>query len=190
MNVYNQEGVAYQEPVLKMTGIQAIQSSTPQICKNALKDSFKIIMNGNEKDLQNYVAKFYDEFTNYGFEEIAFPGGISMTNYKMNGEEFAKGTPFRVKGALMYNKLVKQHGMNLEQITDGDKIKYCYLKLPNPIRVNVIATPGELPTKFGLDNYIDYETQYSKSFIKPLEPILDTVNWSTEKRATLESFFD
>lgn len=190
MNVYNQEGVAYKEPVLKMTGIQAIQSSTPQICKDALKDSFKIIMNDNEKDLQRYVANFYEKFTNYSFEEIAFPGGISMSNYKMEGDNFAKGTPFRVKGALMYNKLIKQHGLNVDQIADGDKIKYCYLKLPNPIRVNVIATPGELPSKFGLDEYIDYETQYTKSFIKPLEPILETVNWSTEKRATLESFFD
>lgn len=190
MNVYNQEGVAYQEPELKMTGIQAIQSSTPQICKDALKASFKIIMNGTEKDLQSHVANFYDKFVNYKFEDIAFPGGISMTNYKMNGDSFAKGTPFRVKGALMYNKLIKQHSINSEQITDGDKIKYCYLKVPNPIRVNVISTMGELPKEFGLDEYVDYETQYSKSFIKPLEPILNTVNWSTEKRATLDSFFE
>ncbi len=190
MNVYNQEGVAYKEPELKMTGIQAIQSSTPQICKDALIKSFKIIMNGEEKDLQKYIASFYEEFTNYGFEEIAFPGGISLSNYKLEDNGFQKGTPFRVKGALMYNKLIKQYNLNLEQIADGDKIKYCYLKLPNPIHVNVIATPNNLPSKFGLDEYIDYEVQYEKSFIKPLEPILQTVNWSKEHRATLESFFD
>lgn len=193
MNVYNQEYVMLAEPVIKMTGIQAIQSSTPQICKDALKKSFDIIMGGTETELQSHIAKFYDEFKSKSYEEIATPGGInSVSSYKIENGQFAKGTPFHVKGALMYNHLIKKHGLQnqYEYITDGDKIKFCYMKQPNPAGINVIATSSNLPKELGLDEYIDYEAQYKKTFLKPIEPILKTVNWSTEKKLTLDSFWE
>ena len=74
-------------------------------------------------------------------------------------------------------------------INNGEKIKFCYLKNPNPIHENVISFISEFPKEFGLSQYIDYDLQFEKSFIEPLKAILDSIGWSVEKTATLESFF-
>ena len=53
----------------------------------------------------------------------------------------------------------------------------------------VISFINEFPKEFGLSPYIDYDLQFEKSFIEPLKAILDSIGWSVEKTATLESFF-
>jgi hypothetical protein len=74
-------------------------------------------------------------------------------------------------------------------IYGGDKIKFCYLKMPNPVRNTVIACPGVMPKEFGLEKYIDYDTQFNKSFVEPIRTILEAIDWQVEPRATLEDFF-
>jgi DNA polymerase elongation subunit (family B) len=83
----------------------------------------------------------------------------------------------------------KKLGNKYEKITNGDKIKFCYLKLPNPTQMNVIASPAELPDELGLSQYIDYKLQFEKAFLAPLEGILNVIGWSVEKQSTLEDFF-
>lgn len=192
MNVYNQEGLMLDEPVMKMTGIQAIQSSTPQMCKDALKKSFNIIMSDDQDSLQKYIKQFKDQFKSSTFEEIANPGGInSISSYSMKNGVFEKGTPFHVKGAMMFNELIKKHNLQrrFEEITDGDKIKFCYLREPNPYHIKVIASSSNLPPEFGLDKYIDYDAQFEKTFLKPLNAILKTIDWSVEKKTSLDDLF-
>ena len=41
LNVHDNEGVRYTNPHLKIMGIETIKSSTPAICRQALKDMFK-----------------------------------------------------------------------------------------------------------------------------------------------------
>lgn len=188
MNVYNQEGVSYKTPKLKMTGIQAIQTSTPQICKDKFKECFEIIMNKTEADLQQEVKSFEKEFRSKGFKEIAQPKGINgIVKYKKTTSDFTKGTPFHVKGAIVYNENIDKLNISnkYEKITDGDKIRICYLKQPNPYRCNAMAAFDELPTEFNAEQYLDYDEQFFKTFIKPLNPILDTIGWSHKKRNTL-----
>ena len=74
-------------------------------------------------------------------------------------------------------------------IQEGDKIKFCYMKVPNPVRENVLACPGNLPKQLGMDQYIDYNTQYDKAFVEPIKTILDAIGWRVEKKSSLESFF-
>ena len=104
---------------------------------------------------------------------------------------YTKGTPIHVRGSILYNHHVKQHKLQKKysEIKNGEKIKFCYLNLPNPIHENVIAYIQTLPSEFNLHNYVDYETQFDKTFLKPLEAILHIIGWQTEKKATLESFF-
>ena len=64
-----------------------------------------------------------------------------------------------------------------------------YLRKPNPIHENVIAFTDYLPEEFGLSKYIDHETQFQKTFLDPIEPVLDAVGWSSEEVASLEDFF-
>ena len=193
LNVWNQEGVAYDQAKLKMSGIEAVKSSTPQACRDSIKTALGIVMNKTEQDLQDYIAKFKEDFKTMRFDEVAFPRGVTnLTQYQSRGVElFVKGTPIHVKGSILYNKLVddKKLRNKYETIANGDKVKFAYLKQPNPYRVNVISAPGELPEEFKLQQYIDYDLQFSKAYIDPLSIILDSIGWSVEKKSTLESFF-
>ena len=194
LNVYDSEGVRYAEPKLKMMGIETVKSSTPMSCREALKKALKIIMNEDEGVVQKYIADFREEFKTLPFEDVAFPRGVSdLTKYQSYGSEIqiGKGTPIHVRGSIVYNHLLKQHGLEkrYESIKDGEKIKFCYLKEPNPIRQNVLSIISTLPKDFGLEKYIDYDTQFSKAFLEPLNAILNVIGWSAEKKATLEDFF-
>lgn len=193
LNVWNQEGVAYSEPKLKMAGIEAIRTSTPMVCRKAIKDTLSIIMNSTEEAMQKFIADFRKEYDELAFEVVASPRSVSDLNkYKDGSAVFKKGTPINVKGALMYNHLLREHKLEkkYEAIGDGQKIKYSYLKIPNPIQCNVIASPGGLPTEFGLDRYIDRTMQFDKSYLEPIKTICDSINWKTEKTYTLEDLWN
>lgn len=189
LNVYDSEGVRFNEPQLKIMGIEAIKSSTPELCRNALKESIRIILQETELDLQKYVRDFKKKFYEADVDVISFPSGISDLD-KWRYDDivgFKKGTPFHVKGAISYNRLLNKKKLSgkYREIGSGDKIKYIYLSLPNPIHANVIAWADILPPEFELDKYINHKLQYEKSYLHPLESITDKVGWTTEKRNTL-----
>jgi hypothetical protein len=72
---------------------------------------------------------------------------------------------------------------------DGDKIKFAYLKTPNPIGESVIATADYIPDEFNLNKYIDRDLQFDKAFLDPLKAITEVIGWQVEQKATLEGFF-
>lgn len=194
LNVWNNEGVSYTEPYNKMQGIEAVRSSTPSACRENIKKAIKVIMNEGEEGVQKFIANFREEFNNLPFEEVAFPRGCKDLNkYRSNerGKLYEKSTPIHVRGALLYNQLINDRKLQnrFSLINDGDKIKFCYLRLPNPVKENVISAPGVLPRQLGLEQFIDYNTQFEKSFVEPLKTILDAIGWSVEKRNTIEDFF-
>lgn len=192
LNVHDNEGVRYAEPKLKIMGIEAIKSSTPAPCREALKELFKVIISGSESNTQNAIQTFREYFKTLPPHDIAFPRGVSrVRDYSNKQTIYKKGTPIHVRGSLLFNKLVKEHGLSRKypEITNGDKVKFIYMKKPNPIQENVIAFSQYLPEEFKLEKYIDFDTQFEKTFLDPIEPILNAVGWSAEERATLEDFF-
>lgn len=191
VNVHNSEGVQYEKPKLKMKGIEAVRSSTPMACRDAIKQALTLIMNNTEQDLQSFIKQFHEKFMVLPFDNVAFPRSVrGLKEYKDQTLLYKKGTPIHVRGALQYNELRDKYNLSsIAPINDGDKIKFCYLKEPNPIRDNVIAAPEYLPPVFNLDKYLDRELQFQKSFLEPLRTITDVIKWSTEPRRTLEAFF-
>jgi DNA polymerase elongation subunit (family B) len=192
LNVYDSEGVRYAEPKMKIMGIEAVKSSTPMVCRDKIKDALKIVMKGNESELQDFIAEFRAEFFTLPFEDVAFPRGVSgLTKYRDAKDLYAKGTPIHVRGAIVYNHLLEKRKLTkkYQTIKEGEKIKFCYMKTPNPFQENVLSIPTVLPKEFGVESYIDYDTQFDKTFVDPLRNIISTINWTTEPVATLESFF-
>jgi DNA polymerase elongation subunit (family B) len=193
LNVWNQEGVQYAKPKLKMMGIEAIRTSTPQVCRDGIKKALEVMMNKTEKDLQRYVQEFRDEFNKMTFEQVAFPRSVSdLDKYVDRSSIFQKGTPINVKGALIYNYHLKKLKLDkkYESVASGQKIKYAYCKTPNPLQCGVIACPSELPKEFGMDLYIDRDTQFDKAFLEPIKTITNAIGWEVEHKATLMDFFE
>jgi DNA polymerase elongation subunit (family B) len=192
LNAWNIEGVQYNEPKLKMQGIEAVRSSTPYACRKAIKEALNIIMNGTEEELQKYISETKTEFLTLPFEDVAFPRGIKgLAKYRDKQNIYEKGTPIQVKGALLFNHMLNKYGIkNIPPIQDGDKIKFAYLKIPNPIQDTVIAVADYLPEEFNLDKYIDRELQFTKAFLEPLKSITEVIDWQVEKTSTLEDFFN
>ena len=192
LNVWNSEGVQYSEPKLKMMGIEAVKSSTPAACRTAIKDALKVIMNGTESDVQEFVGDFRKKFETMPPEDIAFPRGCNgVGKFSNPATIYSKGTPIHVRGALLYNFHAKKTKITHKYplIQEGEKVKFLYLRRPNKINENVISFFQTLPKEFGLDKYIDFDLQFQKSFLDPLQVIMDTINWKAEKIATLEDLF-
>lgn len=192
LNVHDNEGIRYKEPKLKMMGIEAVKSSTPAVCRDNIKKALKLIMETDEETLQDFVENFRREFLQLPFEEIAFPRGVrGLSEYSDRSNIYKKGTPIHVRGALLYNNLLEHHNLTQKypKIQEGEKIKYCYMRVPNPLKENIISISTVLPKQFSLDSYIDYETQFEKAFLDPLSIIIKVIGWTPEKVSTLEGFF-
>tara|TARA_R110001632_G_scaffold126006_1_gene239503 strand:- start:433 stop:2898 length:2466 start_codon:yes stop_codon:yes gene_type:complete len=190
LNVFNNEGVQYAEPKLKIMGIEAVKSSTPQIVRDKFKKAYSLMLNSTEADLQKFVADFYEEFKSLPPEDVSFPRGVSdIVKWKDQHTIYKKGTPIHVRGALLYNKQVEKLNLSIEGIKNGTKVKFCYLKMPNPLMENVISFNPFLPKEFGIHEHIDYEMQFNKTFKDPLKLVSDAINWELEHINSLEDFF-
>jgi DNA polymerase elongation subunit (family B) len=192
LNVWDSEGVRYDEPKLKIMGIEAVKSSTPAPCRKMIKDALKLMMSSTEDDVIDYIDKCRSDFRKMTPEEISFPRTVSDVNkHRSTSSIYNKGTPIHARGALLYNHYIKMKKLDnkYSYIQNGEKIKFCYLKTPNPIHENVLSFIQEFPRELGIDKYVDYDLQFSKGFLDPLKVVLDAIGWKSEKQISLENFF-
>jgi len=196
LNAWDIEGVRYKEPNLKMMGIEAVKSSTPAPCRQKIKEALKIIMSGDEKMLNTFIQDFRTEFMSLPPESIAYPRSVNgLRKWTDDANLFKKGAPIHVKGAILYNYLVKKEklGKKYPYILEGDKIKFLHLRIPNKYQSTAITFITKLPRELDFHSIIDYDVQYEKSFVEPLKFITDKMNWLIDKsygtQGTLEDFF-
>ena len=192
LNVYNNEGVEYKQPMLKIMGLEAVKSSTPAACRVKIKEAMKVIMEKDENTMIDFINDFREKFRKLPIEEISFPRGVNgVSEYHDSTNIFKKGTPIHVKGALVYNHFIRENKLDkkYELIKEGEKIKFCYLKQPNPFRNNTIAFINTIPKELNISKFIDYDLQFDKSFLEPMKIILDCIQWRVERVASLDDFF-
>jgi|688.fasta_scaffold15499_11 DNA polymerase elongation subunit (family B) len=192
LNVYNNEGVQYKEPKMKVMGLEMVKSSTPAVIRERMKETIKLIITGTEAELHDYIEDFRNHFNSLPAEEVSFPRGCNgLSNYSDSLTLYKKGTPIHVKGAILYNHFLKEKKLTKKYpfVQDGDKLKFTYLKMPNPFKDTVISYPSRLPPEFGIQEFIDYDLQFEKTFLEPIKTILNLVGWTVEKTNSLEDFF-
>ena len=193
LNVYDNEGVRYKEPQLKILGMEAVKSSTPSICRTKMKELMKIIMTKTEDDVLDFIDDFEEEFRKQPLADIAFPRGVNgIQKYSgRDGRMFESKTPIHVRGSIVYNHFLDKLNLNKDnpRIREGDKIRYIYLREPNQFRSDIIAFPLTYPAEFKLEKVVDYEVQFEKSFLEPMKSILDIIGWRSRRLNTLQDFF-
>ena len=196
LNAWDIEGVRYKEPQLKIMGIEAIKSSTPAPCRKKLKEGIKIIMSGDEKMLNTFIQDFRKEFMKLPPEEIAYPRSVNgLSKWSNSANLFNKGAPIHVKGAILYNHLVRKNKLDKKYvyILEGDKIKFLHLKEPNLYQSTAISFMTKLPKELDFTSIIDYDVQFEKSFVEPLKFITDKIDWNIDtgygEQGSLEDFF-
>mgnify|MGYP003644992571 CR=1 FL=1 len=188
LNVLDNEGVRYDSAKMKVTGLEVVRSSVPQVCRDALKKAMWIILTQTNDDLISFVEEFDERYRTLDFYDVAFPRGMNGLNeYFDPVHTFKPKCPIHVRGAIVYNEWVKKHKLSDKYplINDGEKIKFCYIKVPNALKSNVISCSTKIPDELKILDVIDYKTQYDKSFREPLQGILNIINWSMEKENTL-----
>ena len=196
LNAWDVEGVRYKEPSLKIMGIEAVKSSTPAPCREKIKEALKIIMSGDEKQLNEFIQDFRKEFTSLPVEDIAFPRSVNgLSKFRDSASIYRKGTPMHIKGSLIYNHMINEKRLTHKYpaIQDGDKIRFIQLRQPNTLGANVISFITKVPKELDIHKYIDYDTQYEKAFVEPLTFITDNIGWTIDRsygtQTTLEDFF-
>ena len=196
LNAWDVEGVRYKEPSLKIMGIEAVKSSTPAPCREKIKEALKIIMSGDEKELNKFIQDFRKEFIGMPVEDIAFPRSVNgLKKFRDSASIYRKGTPMHIKGGLIYNHMINEKRLTHKYpaIQEGDKIKFIQLKQPNIFGANVISFITKVPKELDIHKYIDYDTQYEKAFVEPLTFITDNIQWNIDRsygtQTSLEAFF-
>ena len=194
LNVWDSEGVRYNQPKLKMMGIEAVKSSTPMPCRKAIKDALNIMMTGEQDELIKFIDSFKEEFYSLQPEDIAFPRSVNgLRKFKSDTDVYSKGCPLHVRGSLLYNFYVSKKKLENKYplIQEGEKIKYIYLKVgrTNYTGENVLSFLNTFPRELGLEECLDRKAQFQKSFLDPLQIITNVIGWSTEKKSTLEFLF-
>ena len=192
LNVWDSEGVRYKEPKMKIMGLETARSSTPQYFRDKLYAAFKIIISKTNDELISFVNAVRAEPKEQGTEGVAFPRGVNnLEKYRSRTDIYCKGTPIHVRGALLYNDFVRKNKLEHKYpyIQEGEKIKFIYLKTPNPLHENCVSFFSAIPPEMNLDKYVDYQLQFEKSFLEPLKNVLQCVGWTHEKKVTIGSFF-
>lgn len=191
LNVHNSEGVQFAKPKVKVMGLEMVKSSTPAIIRNKLKESIPVILDGDQSKLHDFIEKFRSEYKSFSVAEIAFPRGVNGIKTYAGSPIYTKGTPIHVRGALLHNHYLKKMQLDkvYQPIRDGDKIKFVYVKKPNPFQEDVISFSQTLPEEFGLNRFIDYDLQFQKTFLDALQTVIEPLGWYTEEKASLEDFF-
>ena len=192
LNVWDNEGVRYKEPKLKIMGIEAVRSSTPSLFRDYITKALKIIMSGTETELIDYIIECREEHKRTDLPLISFPRSANnISKFRNSVTLYQKGTPMHIRASILFNHLLRKNKLEKKYnfINNGEKIKYMSLKMPNPAGENVIAYINEFPPEFELTDYIDYDTMFEKGFLEPLRVILKNIGWNTEHVSTLEEFF-
>ena len=194
LNVWDSEGVRYNQPKLKMMGIEAVKSSTPMPCRKAIKDALNIMMTGEQDELIKFIDSFKEEFYSLPPEDIAFPRSVNgLRKFKSDTDVYSKGCPLHVRGSLLYNFYVSKKKLENKYplIQEGEKIKYIYMKVgrTNYTGENVLSFLNTFPRELGLEECIDHKISFKKSFLDPLQIITNVIGWDTEKKSSLEFLF-
>ena len=195
LRIYDMEGVRYNDPDLKMMGIEIIRSSTPKFTRKYLKESIDILLDHEEDQLREWLFDVKDKYLNVPIEDIAKITGIGNLNYSLSEIQYDENgrkisVPINSKSAIVTNNYIQSSeelANRYTQILVNDKVKFLYLREPNPLGANTFAF---IDNEFGelFREFVDFDLNWEKSFMKPLEILIKPLNWNMSASSSLDGW--
>jgi DNA polymerase elongation subunit (family B) len=176
------------DPKQKVRGVEIIQTSTPEWVREKLREAVRLIFETGSNDrLMEHIADTRKAFFDQPFEKVAFTRSCNFSGYNAD----SKSLPIQVRASFMYNMALERFGLtdNYVPIHDGDKVKYCYTKTPNPLGSNVFGMMDKFPDELRTVFVPDYETQFEKTFENPMTKLLTSIGWSYARKSSMEDLF-
>ena len=84
LNVWDSEGVRYEDPKLKIMGIEGVKSSTPAPARKMIKDGLKLMMEATEDEMIDFIDISRTQFYNMTPEEVEVSHGQSLMLRNIN----------------------------------------------------------------------------------------------------------
>jgi DNA polymerase elongation subunit (family B) len=200
--VYDLESSLDIDNKMKVKGLDVIRSTFPPAFREFMNTVLKDVLNGivkNEMDAK--VLEFRIALDSRYYLDVARNTSVKNISEYEKGlskqlNEFKKGTPAHVKACITYNKLLHHFKITnrYEKISDGEKIKYVYLK-NNPLNLETVAVKGyNDPVEIVqlAETYIDYETLFVNELKTKLEDFYSALGWGllpTDVNQKAEEFF-
>jgi len=200
--VYDLESSLDIDNKMKVKGLDVIRSTFPPAFREFMNTVLTDVLNGivkNEMDAK--VLEFRIALDSRYYLDVARNTSVKNISEYEKGlskqlNEFKKGTPAHVKACITYNKLLHHFKITnrYEKISDGEKIKYVYLK-DNPLNLETVAVKGyNDPVEIVqlAETYIDYETLFVNELKTKLEDFYSALGWGllpTDVNQKAEEFF-
>lgn len=192
LRVHDSEGVRYTTPEIKVTGLEIVRSSTPEMVRKGLTNCVEYMLNDDIVGLRKFTSTLKKKFIESNPEDISFPRGVNdIEKWMAGGAKYKSGCPIAVRSAILYNHYIKEKKLTNKyaKINSSDKIKFVYLVKRNPIQENIIGFNSDFPSEIVEKKYIDYNLQWNKAFVSPLTSLLEAVGLELEPKKKLDEWF-
>lgn len=197
IHVLDNEGNTH--PKFKCAGLEIKRTNMPADVKvYATKLLENMCMTRDINSTNDILVETYDYIKTLNEEQVAEVSNINgyeKYSSQCNGLQTVKGMPRHVKGAYLYNYLIKQLGLTskYQQIKDGDKIRVLAVDpKQNKYKISAIAFIGKYPQEFKDIFKIDYEYMFDKHIYGFVERYYEDCGWIARKPGCMikQSLFD
>jgi len=187
------------KPTNKMDikGLDVVRSSFPTDFKKIMKDTLWCILKEKSKtETSDVIFEFKSSIQKSDVLNIMKNSGVKeVSKYIKNRKPFTgymSGTPAHVKSAINFNDMLTQLKTDVTDITNGEKVKWGYLK-NNPYGFDTMALRGyEDPKELVefVNMYIDKDKMFERDLQGKIDDFYAAMNWGKlPENNTVNKFF-
>jgi hypothetical protein len=201
--ITKQEGIKKES--LDVKGLEFKKANFPPVLGKFFKSALVDVLKGaTQAEIDDRLKKFKKQILDgtIPLTQLGNPQAVKKLNKYTErkaraGEMFSvigKGAPAAVKACIIYNDLLRFWKLhkNHSSISQGDKIKWIYLK-QNPYQVDAIAfLDWDLPEKMRtfIEQYADRKKIFESILLNKLEGFYNDLGWTLNLNPYQQMFFN
>ena len=201
--ITKQEGITKES--LDVKGLEFKKANFPPVLGDFFKQALIDVLKGaKQPEIDARVKEFRQQILDGSIPltQLGNPTSVKTLNKYTErkaraGEMFstiAKGAPAAVKSVIIYNDLLRFWGLSNQHsyITQGDKVKWIYLK-PNAYQIDAIAfLEWDMPEKIRtfIEENADRKKIFDSILLNKLEGFYNDLGWTLNLNPYKDMFFN